>query len=406
MPANPAWSPRSAVIGLTLLAMAVTGCEAPSPAYPTFVPRIPAITPPTDQEIRDGIARGVDYLVKTQKPSGHWGSGDPTIRNIWMPGYREKISLKVAVTSLAARAMMEADIQTPEAQAAIARVEDWMLDVLPGFRRQSTSSLFNTWGHAYAIEALTTMLARRPMDDARRETVRALIKDQVRLLATGQSIRGGWGYYTPPPHTRPPQNWAVSFLTATALVAFHRAEEAGIETPQGSITTGLRALRIARFPNGAFSYNIHFHPRPDTRSSQHSGAVSRSQAGNLALFLYDDPKTTRAVLKSWVTRLIEYNGWVEMTLKDRHPHMGDFAEAGYYYYYGYYYGAQILEHLAPADRERLRKHIANIILSNQDADGAWWDFVLFNYHKSYGTAYALMTLQRCLPEGAAAANAP
>ena len=35
------------------------------------------------------------------------------------------------------------------------------------------------------------------------------------------------------------------------------------------------------------------------------------------------------------------------------------------------------------------------ILPNQDPDGSWWDFAMWDYHKPYGTAFAIMTLLRC-----------
>ena len=35
------------------------------------------------------------------------------------------------------------------------------------------------------------------------------------------------------------------------------------------------------------------------------------------------------------------------------------------------------------------------ILPYQDKDGAWWDFAMWDFHKPYGTAYAVMTLLRC-----------
>jgi hypothetical protein len=33
--------------------------------------------------------------------------------------------------------------------------------------------------------------------------------------------------------------------------------------------------------------------------------------------------------------------------------------------------------------------------SNQEKDGSWWDFPLYDYHQQYGTAFALLSLARC-----------
>jgi hypothetical protein len=34
------------------------------------------------------------------------------------------------------------------------------------------------------------------------------------------------------------------------------------------------------------------------------------------------------------------------------------------------------------------------MLPLQEKDGSWWDYPLYNYHQSYGTAYVLMSLKR------------
>jgi hypothetical protein len=34
-------------------------------------------------------------------------------------------------------------------------------------------------------------------------------------------------------------------------------------------------------------------------------------------------------------------------------------------------------------------------LNVQEQDGSWWDYPLYNYHQQYGTAFAIMSLQRC-----------
>ena len=55
-----------------------------------------------------------------------------------------------------------------------------------------------------------------------------------------------------------------------------------------------------------------------------------------------------------------------------------------------------------------RKHAENVrkmIMPFQEADGSWWDYAMWDYHKPYGTAYAVMALQR-LNEAPAPPEAP
>ena len=41
------------------------------------------------------------------------------------------------------------------------------------------------------------------------------------------------------------------------------------------------------------------------------------------------------------------------------------------------------------------------MLERQEKDGSWWDFPFYNYHRQYGTSFALMTLYRCRKGGGA-----
>ena len=50
--------------------------------------------------------------------------------------------------------------------------------------------------------------------------------------------------------------------------------------------------------------------------------------------------------------------------------------------------------LPEADRPFYQEHLAKVLLPLQEKDGSWWDYPLYNYHYSYGTAYALMSLKR------------
>ena len=56
-----------------------------------------------------------------------------------------------------------------------------------------------------------------------------------------------------------------------------------------------------------------------------------------------------------------------------------------------------IDQLQPEDRDKYRNLLAKILIKHQEPDGCWWDYTLYNYYKQYGTAYALMAMQRCLP---------
>ena len=90
------------------------------------------------------------------------------------------------------------------------------------------------------------------------------------------------------------------------------------------------------------------------------------------------------------------NGWLDIGRKRPVPHESWFAVAGYFFYYGHYYAAYCIETLPHEDKPRYQEHLAHILMPLQEKDGSWWDFPFYDYHQQYGTALALMSLQRCI----------
>jgi hypothetical protein len=39
--------------------------------------------------------------------------------------------------------------------------------------------------------------------------------------------------------------------------------------------------------------------------------------------------------------------------------------------------------------------LAAAVVPHQEDDGSWWDYAMWDYHKPYGTSFAMMTLLRC-----------
>ena len=69
--------------------------------------------------------------------------------------------------------------------------------------------------------------------------------------------------------------------------------------------------------------------------------------------------------------------------------------AGYFFYFGHYYAGLCIDQLPAAKQDFYRQHLAHILLDLQEADGSWFDYPFYDYHKAYGTAFAVMTLNAC-----------
>ena len=362
-------------------------------------PRLPDVKPPGNAVVEKSIERGVYFLIGNQNKDGSWGSPRNTKGlNIYAPTYQSHYAFRLAVTALCTSAMIEAGGDHPRARAAIADSEKYLLENLPKLRRATADAMYNIWAHGYGLQALVRLRARaqeaKEVDKVKR--IEAVIKQQFDRLDRYESVDGGWGYYDFRLGTKKPASSSISFVNATVLVAFHEAKAAGIEPPKHLVKRALAALKRQRLPDGSFLYGEYLKYKPRRGINRPAGSLGRSQAGNIALRLWGDEKITDQVIVTWLDRLFARNEWLGMGRKRPVPHESWFQIAGYFYYYGHYYAGLLLEHVPAKDRPRLQDHLAATLMKLQEKEGDWWDYPLYDYHRQYGTAMAVMALQRCL----------
>jgi len=353
-------------------------------------------SPPTTAQIDTAIQRGVAFLLTVQNKNGSWGSARRTKNlNISAPVPGAHHAFRAAVTGLCVSALIEVGGEDPKVAQSLKRGEAWLIQYMPKLRRASGAFLYNVWGHAYGTRALVRMLARAADDKPRRETIKKLIAQQVDLLSRYETVHGGWNYYDFGYSLRKPASKPASFTTATILIALYEAKQAGIAVPDRLVQRGLATLRRQRMPYYAYSYAEYGRLYPMWGLSRPAGSLGRSQVCNLARRLWGDRCVTDAVLKDWLNRLANRNGWLSMGRKRPVPHESWYGVAGYFFYYGHFYAAGCIQQLAPEDRPPHQGRLANILLQLQEKDGSWWDFPFYDYHQPYGTAFALMSLGRC-----------
>ena len=366
-------------------------------ANPVPVPKLPDVPPVPRAALVKQIEKGVYFLLDRQNKDGSWGSPRNTKGlNIYAPGFQSHYAFRLAVTSLCVSALIEAGGDTPQSRAALKDAEAYLLEHLPKLRRANATAIYNVWSHGYGLQALVRMRARAKAEPAKIKKIDALIAQQFNMLGRYESVDGGWGYYDMRLGTMKPASSSISFVNATVLVAFHEAKMVGIEPPKKLVTRALAALKRQHLPDGSFLYGEYLKYMPRRGINRPGGSLGRSQAGNIALRLWGDKRITDKVLVDWLDRLYARNDWLGIGRKRPRPHEAWFQVAGYFYYYGHYYGALCLDHVPAAERPRLQDHMATIIMKYQEKDGSWWDFPFYDYHQQYGTAMALMTLQRCL----------
>ena len=363
----------------------------------TKAPEIPEHKAPSEDEIRESIEKGVQFLLKIQNPNGSWGSHvTGRVTEIYAPIPGSHHAFRGATTSLCISALLEAAPDDSQVVLAVDRAKEWMINNLDRMKRSKGDTIYNVWGHAYGIQALVRLGSLPRMSAETKAKIDDLIRLQIEMLERYESVDGGWGYYDFRYQARKPTSSSISFVNATVLIALREAKDYGIEVPQKIVDRAIKAIERQQKKDFSYLYGEYLNQRPMYEINRPAGSLGRSQACNAALRMWGDEEITDLVLENWLVRLYKRNGWLSIGRKRPIPHESWFAVAGYFYYYGHYYAGYCID-LLPDDKQApYRAMLAEIMLRHQEPNGCWWDFPMYDYHRQYGTAFAIMTLTRTL----------
>ena len=362
----------------------------------------PEITEPIDgpssSEIEASIEKGVKFLLGAQNPDGSFGSHvSSRPGEIFAPLPGSHHAFRAATTSLAVSALVETRGDAKAAAASIDAAEQWMLKNFKRVKRAQGDTIYNVWAHAFGIQALVRLRGRKGITEQRIAQIDELLNLQVKRLVEFESVDGGWGYYDFNAQGAKPTSSSISFVNGTVLVAFKEAADVGIDIPQKIVDRAVASIKRQQKPDFTYLYGEYLKRTPMRGINRPGGSLGRSQVCNLGLRLWEgDEQITDNVLKAWLYRLYLRNGWLDIGRKRPIPHEVWMQVAGYFYYYGHYYAGLCIDQLQPEDRAEYQAMLAKILIKHQEPNGCWWDYTLYSYYKEYGTAFALMSMQRCL----------
>jgi hypothetical protein len=388
--------------------------DGPAPEAPAKKPApaaeaTPPPAPPADVDA--ALKRGVAHLVATQNKDGSWGSPASNLWDIYAPAPGSQQTFAVAVTALAMSGLLEAadtgvpGTGGPEVKAAVERARTWLL-ARHAVGRPTTDVLYNTWAHAYSLEAFARLL-QRETDAQRRAENRAAAEVDAERIQRFQFVEGGWGYYNFDEQTKSPGPGSTSFTTATCLVALAMAKAEGVPVPEKIVPKAIRDLEACAYPDGSFAYGYYIHLRPRMPVNQVKGSLARTPACLLALDLWGKKVSTERADRA-LENLEKEGHFLRIARKYPFPHETWYQNSGYFCFYGYYYASSLLALASPEARAKHAPLIAAHMVPLQEKDGSWWDYQLYGYHKAYGTGYVLTTLARCrqVAQADAAKSAP
>jgi hypothetical protein len=348
-------------------------------------------------DINAAITRGVDFLLKHQNKDGSFGTANRTKGlNIYAPLPDAHQAFHMGSSALALHGLLESGDARPSTITAIRNAEKWLLNNLPKTRNLNRGATYNVWAHAYGLRALAS-LYRHNNNSQKRSEYKRQAELQIAKLVSQEDIGRGWGYYDMDDiKTAKPSGLIMSFTTATIMLAMHDVSSSmDIKLPEKIVQRGIKSLQAMRNPDSTYAYSYGHRWKPRGLINRPAGSLGRSQTCNAALRKFGDKDITDNVIRTWLQRLFERQGWLDHGRKRPIPHEAPAAVAGYFYYYGHYYASECIHILPEKERSSLKKKLAALMIERQESNGSWWDFPLYNYHYAYGTGYTLAILSRC-----------
>jgi hypothetical protein len=342
-------------------------------------------------KVAEAIHRGITYLIRDQNPDGSWGTGLETrgfeVYNM-VPGTQD--GMRAATTALCVMALREVGDKTAHDKGVRYLVAHGEA------RRDSGDLLYNTWANIYVLQALAIEM-RHTSDPNLKRGIKKAAEWQLDRLGRYETYMGGWNYYDFGAHTEKPSTGPTSFGTAAGLVALWEARQSGLDVPQKMVDRAIKRLAEMRLGH-AFLYGSDYKYIPRLPANQPRGSVGRTQSANFALWQWNADGVDKAMAVDSLEFFFKEHDYIEMGRQRQYPHESWYQTAPYYYYFGHYYAARLVERLDEPQKTDFGGKLAQQgILPFQESDGSWWDYAMWDYHKPYGTAFAIMTLLRCEP---------
>lgn len=355
-----------------------------SPAWPSeeemalAFPSAPGPLPRSEAARAETEARA--WLLAEQRADGSW----PTPSEIGQTEHeRERNRFLQANAALGGWALL-----TDERDAA-ARALEWLLESFEREREREPEARrefmdYTPWSAAYALHFFA---AAREAGLGDPDRVRAAADQAIAQLAARQKANGGWSYYLSPSlaGSLRPSAQAISFTTATVVLALQHAGRAGAALPEGVLEAGLASLEAMREPSGIFSYFLEADGSL-ARATGVPGAAGRGPVCCLPLLRAgrEDADALRRRFALWSAHLPELAREQGKALM----HAGADAQGSHYLLYDYAMAAIAARELPAAERGALRGPILDALLAARCADGSFLDNPSVGRHAA--TALALL----------------
>ncbi len=323
------------------------------------------------REIEASIDRGLDYLVRHQRPDGSFDAprtGQPGVTSLAVLAFLSRghtpVDGQYGENLLKAVDFVLA-CQRPDGLLSAAEPE-------PHHVHDGASHCGN-YNHAIAALMLTEVYGMLPPD--RTERASAAIKDALRFTRGQQTKprnnaeeRGGVRYL------RPRQGWEADLsVTSWQLMFYRSARNAGFEVPVGFVDEAMAYIRRCFDQRQhTFTYNLPGGAWLATHGLAGGGIVSLALGGEH----HSDMAK-------------EAGDWILLHFERR------YNQGPGPYHYGVYYSSQGMCQLGGEHWKKFFPQLARILLEHQSPDGSWESENAHNgdfFGRSYTTSLSILAL--------------
>ena len=303
-----------------------------------------------DPHWQESVAKGLDWLSRTQSSRGHWNTEVyPT-----------------ALAALSGTAMIASGSTTTQGPYAreIARASDFLISKSRsnGLIGDPETDSRYTYGHGFSMLFLSQVLGEEGLLDRREELVEVLSK-AVEFSGNAQTAAGGWGYVS----AKEGNDFDEGSTTITQVQGLRGCRNAGIPVSAEVIERAKQYIYECKNPDGGISY-----------SSRQKGSSRPAITAAALAALYN----AGAYDSKHVPEMLAYS---KKMLHD----ISDGTRAFGHWHYTYLYYSQVVYRQGNDLWLPFRDRLYNRIVSEQRPDGYWEGQI----HPVYVTACNLIMLQ-------------
>jgi hypothetical protein len=351
-------SGRSACLAGT--ALLAGWCLCARGAEESATTRLPKLITP---EVAKAIENGLNYLAKIQQPDGSF------------PAKWDARNYPACMTALSGLALL-ASGSTPEEGPYSENIKRAMIYLMELGESHYNGLIAGkeearcTYGHGFSMMFLAQCYGME-QTTAYEERLKNTLERATKLVALGQSPKGGWLY-------SPVGGGSEGSTTACVLQGLRACRNVGIKVPTETIDRAVGYLRFCQNPDGGLFYSEAFR----------GGSLPAISTAAIVCFysmgVYDQATGGQGEEATFVDKLWRYVDHSAQGFSDRKS----------FKVYLNFYLAQAKYQRGGTHWESYFKQISKDLLSSQSSNGTWPGE---DVGPTYGTAVACLVLQ--LPYG-------